>query len=104
MAVTANGAGWSGPGTVSVVLGRGDGTFEAAQSSPTAQGPKGTVVADFNGDHHRDIATVISGGWRQTNQVSTRTKPQNRHNDYWPAGRRNELAGPAQPGGGPALR
>ena len=68
--VTANGEGWSGPGTVSVLLGRGDGTFEAAQSFPTAQGPKGIVVADFNGDHHPDIATAISGGWRETNQVN----------------------------------
>ena len=68
--ITANGEGWSGPGSVSVLLGRGDGTFETAKTFPTAQGPKGIVVADFNGDNHPDIATAISGGWRETNQVN----------------------------------
>ncbi len=68
--VTANGEGWSGPGTVSVLLGRGDGTFETVRTFTTAQGPKGVVVADFNGDGNADIATAISGGWRATNQVN----------------------------------
>ena len=67
--VTANGEGWSGPGSVSVLLGRGDGTFEAAKTFATGQGPKGIVVGDFNGDQHSDIAIALSGGWRETNQV-----------------------------------
>ena len=68
--VTANGEGWSGPGTVSALLGRGDGTFETAKTFTTAQGPKGVTVADINGDSKPDIATAISGGWRETNQVN----------------------------------
>ena len=68
--VTANAEGWNGPGTVSVLLGRGDGTFEPARTFTTGQGPKGVVVADFDGDGKPDIATAISGGWHETNQVN----------------------------------
>jgi hypothetical protein len=37
-------------GTVSVLLGNGDGTFQAAQSYPTGASFAGVAVADFSGD------------------------------------------------------
>jgi len=36
-------------GTVTVLLGNGDGTFRAAPSPATAEGAYAIVVADFNG-------------------------------------------------------
>ena len=48
-----------GPGTVSILLGNGDGTFQP-QRDYTVDEPLGrTAVADFNGDGKRDI--VVSG-------------------------------------------
>jgi len=52
-----------GDGTVSVLLGNGDGTFSAAPGMPPAVGvqPYGVAVADFNGDGFADLA-VANGG------------------------------------------
>jgi len=49
-----------GPGSVAVFLGDGTGKFAAATGSPFAvgRGPRGMVVADFNGDGHLDFATA----------------------------------------------
>ena len=41
---------------VGVLLGNGDGTFQAAQAYPVDFGPSSAVVADFNGDGNPDIA------------------------------------------------
>jgi hypothetical protein len=68
--VTANGNGWNQPGTLSVLLGRGDGAFLSALNLTVDRGPRGIVVADFNGDGKADIATAISGGWFETDQVN----------------------------------
>ena len=68
--VTANGNGWNQPGTLSVLLGRGDGTFEAATHLTVDRGPRGVAVADYNHDGKPDIATAISGGWFETNRVN----------------------------------
>jgi hypothetical protein len=68
--VTANGNGWNQPGTLSVLLGRGDGTFEMATHTAVDRGPRGVVVADFNGDGQLDAATAISGGWFETNRIN----------------------------------
>jgi hypothetical protein len=49
----------SNPGhTVSVLLGNGDGTFQARKTYQTGNGPQGIAVADFNGDGDMDIATA----------------------------------------------
>ena len=44
-------------GSASVLLGRGDGTFETAQEFPAAEGTQVLVVADFNNDSRLDLAT-----------------------------------------------
>jgi hypothetical protein len=43
---------------VSVLLGKGDGTFQLAQNFPTGQKPYAVAVADVNGDGHPDIITA----------------------------------------------
>jgi hypothetical protein len=68
--VSANANGWNQPGTASVMLGRGDGTFETASPLSLGRGPRGITLADFDGDDKLDIATAISGGWFETNQVN----------------------------------
>jgi hypothetical protein len=48
------------PGTVSVLLGNGDGTFQPAVRIPIGQEsrPRSVALADFNGDGHLDIVTT----------------------------------------------
>jgi hypothetical protein len=50
----------SGDGTVTLLLGNGDGTFTPASSSPYAVGqyPTSIAAADFNGDGKLDLAVV----------------------------------------------
>src|SRR5262249_56409936 len=49
-------------GTVSALLGNGDGTFQAAQSYPTGRDSTGVAVADFSGDGIPDLAVVNNVG------------------------------------------
>jgi hypothetical protein len=44
--------------TVMVMLGNGDGTFQAPVSYATGNGPRSIAVADFNGDGIPDLATA----------------------------------------------
>jgi hypothetical protein len=44
------------PGTVSVLLGNGDGTFQAPQSFGVGVSPRSLAVGDFNGDGRPDFA------------------------------------------------
>ena len=46
------------PGTVSVLLGNGDGTFLPAQSFPAGSSPRSVAVGDFNGDGFPDLAVT----------------------------------------------
>jgi hypothetical protein len=48
----------SGDNTVSVRLGNGDGTFQAAQNFATGLGPRSLAVGDFNGDGKLDVVTA----------------------------------------------
>ena len=45
-----------GPNTVSVLLGNGDGTFQAAQAFSVGTNPASVAVGDFNGDVRQDLA------------------------------------------------
>jgi hypothetical protein len=45
-------------GTVSVLLGNGDGTFQAAHSYAAGLGPKSVAVGDFNSDGYLDLAVA----------------------------------------------
>ena len=58
LAVTNEPATLSGAGTVSVLLGKGDGTFAAAVNYPVGPAPGTIVAADFNGDGKLDLATL----------------------------------------------
>ncbi len=68
--ITANGNGWNQPGTLSVLLGNGDGTFVLNGNVTVERGPRSIVAADFNGDGQLDVAVAISGGWFETNRVN----------------------------------
>ena len=45
-------------GFVSILLGKGDGTFQAKTDYPVGQSPFGIVVQDFNGDGKLDLAVA----------------------------------------------
>jgi hypothetical protein len=57
--------GWL-PGMVSVLLGNGDGTFQAHVDYATGNGPVSVAIGDFNGDHVLDLAVAA----RSENVVS----------------------------------
>jgi hypothetical protein len=54
--VVTNYAQTGGGSTVSVLLGNGDGTFQAPMSYATQYGPSSVAVGDFNGDGKLDLA------------------------------------------------
>ena len=51
----------SGSGNVSILLGNGDGTFQAAVNFDAGAGPQEIAVGDFNGDHKLDLAVLLVG-------------------------------------------
>src|SRR6202012_3693575 len=53
----------AGPGTsgVSVLLGNGDGTFQAARFTASGTTPISVASGDFNGDHKPDLVTANTG-------------------------------------------
>ncbi|HEV2860520.1 MAG TPA: Calx-beta domain-containing protein [Pyrinomonadaceae bacterium] len=48
------------PGVVSVILGRGDGTFEVSRSRRFNVGPSSLAVTDFNGDGRSDLTSTFN--------------------------------------------
>jgi hypothetical protein len=52
--------GLSDPGNLSVLLGNGDGSFQAPVNIPISFAPSAVAVGDFNGDGILDVVTVDS--------------------------------------------
>ncbi len=52
----------SGDGRVDIVLGNGNGTFDAPQSIPTGNEPHGIAVLDVDGDADLDVANSVRSG------------------------------------------
>jgi hypothetical protein len=50
-----------GSGNVSILLGNGNGTFQAAVNFDAGGGPQGIAVGEFNGDHKLDLAVLLAG-------------------------------------------
>src|SRR5207245_3949973 len=57
LAVT-NASSYDVPGTVSVLLGNGDGTFQSALSFAAGSDARSVAVGDFNGDGRPDLAVA----------------------------------------------
>ncbi len=53
---------WPGSMTVSVLMGKGDGTFAAAQTYFAGNEPTSVSVGDFNGDGYPDLAITNGSG------------------------------------------
>jgi archaellum component FlaF (FlaF/FlaG flagellin family) len=49
---------FGGTDQVEILLGNGDGTFRLGAIYPVGAGPGAIAVADFNGDHHLDLAVA----------------------------------------------
>ncbi|HEY1657381.1 MAG TPA: FG-GAP-like repeat-containing protein [Candidatus Sulfotelmatobacter sp.] len=65
-------------GSISVLLGNGDGTFQTAVSSnvPSGEGWQAMVIGDFNGDHKLDVASGESEAFMLGNGDGTFQAPQ----------------------------
>ena len=59
--VVSSGSSSAGSNTVTVFLGKGDGTLQAAAYYPAHTSPISAVAYDFNGDHNLDLAIANSG-------------------------------------------
>jgi FG-GAP-like repeat/FG-GAP repeat len=59
--VVVNFGGYPDAGKVSILLGNGDGTLQAAQSYSVGVFPEAVAVGDFNGDGHLDLVVANSG-------------------------------------------
>src|ERR1700751_4532411 len=52
----------SGSGSISVLIGNGDGTFQPALNTPAGTTPWALTVADLNGDGHQDLVVADEAG------------------------------------------
>ncbi len=62
LAVASIPSGNVGPGTVSILLGKGDGTFQSAVDYSVGSNLAAVAVGDFNGDGKLDLAVANGGG------------------------------------------
>jgi hypothetical protein len=62
-----NSGDYAHPGNISVLLGNGDGTFQAAVNFDVGYGPTSVATGDFNNDTRRDVAVT---NWGNSNSVS----------------------------------
>ncbi|PYJ98289.1 MAG: hypothetical protein DME23_12535 [Verrucomicrobia bacterium] len=58
-------------GNVAVLLGRGDGTFQAASKYSAGSGPDSAVVGDFNGDGRLDLVVANFGSYDRSSSTFT---------------------------------
>lgn len=58
LAATSQGDDGDGPWNVSVLLGRGDGTFDSAVTYPVGTSPQFVIASDLDGDGSPDLATA----------------------------------------------
>ena len=68
--VTANIVSNTGLSNVSVLLGKGDGTFQPAVNYGAGSNPSAVAVGDFNGDGKLDLAVANLGGYGNVSSVS----------------------------------
>jgi len=52
-----------------LLLGNGDGTFQASLNYPTPEDPDGLVIGDFNGDGKLDLASSLNSGIGSTPEI-----------------------------------
>jgi hypothetical protein len=60
----------NGDGTISVLIGNGDGTFQAPVAYSVGKYPGSVAAADFNGDGKLDLAVTDSGAADTSKQIS----------------------------------
>src|SRR5439155_12280870 len=65
--IVVNNGGASSQGNVSVLLGRGDGTFQTAVNYAAGAGPSSVAIGDFDGDGKPDLAVANYGSYPFTN-------------------------------------
>ena len=63
-----------GTGDVSVLLGNGDGTFQAQKTYAAGSNPSAIVAGDFTGDGHTDLAVANSGSQRRVDPAGQRRR------------------------------
>ena len=81
-------------GTLGVLMGNGDGTFQPYIDYPTAYGPYSVAVADFNGDGNADLATAnyALGGYTVSVLMGNGDGSFQPHVDYGTGGGRSIVA------------
>jgi hypothetical protein len=62
LALAHPGSSSNAPGTLSVLLGKGNGTFQPAQGYEAGYNPRSVTVGDFNGDGFQDLAVAGEDG------------------------------------------
>ncbi len=61
-----------GSDNASVLLGNGDGSFQAARNFPAGTFPQSVAVGDFNGDGLQDLAVAIRPVFHRLDGVEER--------------------------------
>ena len=75
----------SGDNTVSILLGKGDGTFTLKQNASTGLTPYGLVVGDFNGDGKVDFVKSTSTPTAEPCTLARVTEPSSSRQTSTPA-------------------